>query len=142
MKKIVWRLLTVLMVLSLVVVPLLLTAQDIHDTNQATVEWDPVDKIHPDDLIAYQVFRAPYPYTGDRQDVNAVEDLGGTTNTQMTITFTVEGEYIIGVRTVRAVQGTEVIKYSDLIWSDIDGDPPFVIRYYETPDSPPAIRYL
>lgn len=119
-----------------------LFAQDFVDTNQVTVEWDEVLPIDPADIIAYEVFRAPYPFVGDRQDIIPLENLGVSMPTQKIITFSIEGEYIIGVRTVRDIKGQGIFKYSDLIWSDIDGVPPFVTRYYITPDSPASIRYL
>lgn len=119
-----------------------LFAQDFVDTNQVTVEWDEVLPIDPADIIAYEVFRTPYPFIGDRQDIISLENLGVSMPTQKIITFSIEGEYIIGVRTVRDIKGQGIFKYSDLIWSDIDGIPPFVIRYYITPDSPASIRYL
>lgn len=119
-----------------------LFAQDFVDTNQVTVEWDEVLPIDPADIIAYEIFRAPYPFIGDRQDIIPLENLGVSMPTQKIIAFSIEGEYIIGVRTVRDIKGQGVFKYSDLIWSDIDGVPPFVIRYYITPDSPASIRYL
>ena len=118
--------------------------QDFVDANQITIEWDPVAPIDPADVIAYQVFLSPYPFVGDRQDVNTPwEEIEVTLAVQSTLTFTTEGEYVAGVRTIRSVEGGPTIKYSDMIWSDIDGVPnPFVLRYYESPDSPVNIRYL
>ena len=118
-------------------------AQDFVDTNQITIEWDAVSAIDPADTIAYQVFRAPYPFTGDRQDENTPwEDMGVTLSVQMTLTFTVEGDFVAGVRTVRDVQGIGIMKYSDQIWSDIDGNPPFVLRYYMSPESSVSMWYI
>ena len=119
-------------------------AQDFVDTNQITIEWDPVAPIDPADVMAYQVFRAPYPFTGDGQDEDTPwEDMGVTLSVQMTLTFTVEGDYVAGVRAVRDVQGIGPIIFSDLIWSDIDGVPnPFVLRYYMSPDSPVSMWYI
>ena len=122
-------------------------AQDFVGTNQITVACDPVAPILPTDIIAYQWFRTPYPLVGDRQDPNAHEDLAITIPMEVTITFTIEGEYVIGVRTVRGVEGVSIPSYSDIIWSDVD-DPvgsvpvPFIVRYLESAEVPVNFRYL
>lgn len=146
MKK-VYQILMILMLLILMVG--LVFGQDIVDTNQVTVEWEASTgfddglPFNSDDIIAYEIFRASYPFIGDRQDIISLENLGFTSTLQMTITFTVEGDFVIGVRTVRDVHGGGVFTHSNLIWSDIDGMPvPFVVRYYKVPASPASIKYL
>jgi hypothetical protein len=112
-------------------------------TNQVTVAWDEVAPLEPSDVIAYEVFRSPFPITGDRQDPADHESLGELTPTSMSITFAVEGDYVIGVRTVRMVSGGEIV-YSDINWSDENGEftpNPFIVKFYKAIQRPKNLRY-
>ena len=100
-------------------------AQEVHYTNQITVAWDPVtlltdgSPIPAGDVITYEIFK------GD-------ELIGETAEIQYTVTFDQEGEYRVGVRTKRQVASTGDIIYSEINYSDQNGDStpdPFVVRF-------------
>ena len=108
-------------------------AQEIVYTNQVTVAWDAVTPIEPTDIITYQVWTD--------SDVGIVM-VGETDLLQYTITFTVEGEYIIGVGTKRKVVAGDIV-YSEINWSNVNGvntPIPFVVRYIKPIQSPGNLR--
>lgn len=112
-------------------------------TNQVTIEWDAVAPIEPDDVIAYEIFRSPYPITVDRQDPLLHESLGQVSPTNAVISFTVEGSYVLGVRTIRELQGGDIV-FSEINWSDENGvatPVPFVIRYLRAISAPVGLRH-
>jgi hypothetical protein len=112
-------------------------------TNQITVGWDAVTKladgtdIPMGDAVAYQVYTKKG--TGTEVLVGEVNSL------QQTITFTVEGEYLIGVRTKRTITGG-VVTYSDITWSnsaDVVAVPvPFSVGYYLPPAAPKGVKTI
>ena len=113
-----------------------LWAQEIVYTNQVTIEWDVVAPMGGD-TISYEVYRAPHP-AGSPEEL-----LGETTDLFYTVTFTVEGTYILGVRTVRTIIETGERLYSDINWSDVNGvftPNPFLCRYYQSPVVPEGLR--
>ena len=66
---------------------------------------------------------------------------GETSELTFTLTFTVEGEYVIGVRTVRTTPIGVV--YSEINWSDVNGvstPDPFVVRYIVPIPEPEGLR--
>jgi hypothetical protein len=100
-------------------------AQEVQYTNQITIAWDPVisladgSPIPAGDVITYEIF-------------NPDELIGETTELQYTVTFDHEGEYIVGVRTKRQVTSTGDIVYSEINYSDQNGEStpdPFVVRF-------------
>lgn len=112
-------------------------------TNQITVGWDAVTKlgdgttIPAGDAIAYQVYT---------KKGTAAEVLVGEINSlQQTITFTVEGDYLIGVRTKRTVTGGAIV-YSPITWSnstDVAAVPvPFSVGYYLPPGAPKGFKTI
>ncbi len=108
-------------------------AQDIEYTNQVTVAWDVVAPIEPTDIITYQVWT---------DSVAGIVMVGKTDLVQYTITFTVEGEYIIGVGTKREVVSGDIV-YSEINWSNVNGvstPDPFVVRYIKPIQSPENLR--
>ena len=69
--------------------------------------------------------------------------IGETDLLQYTITFTQEGEYIIGVSTKRIVAIAVDIVYSEINWSNVNGvnTPfPFAVRYIKPILSPEGLR--
>jgi hypothetical protein len=100
-------------------------AQEIQYTNQITIAWDPMTSladgspIPAKDVIIYEIFK------GDQL-------IGETSELQYTVTFDQEGEYRVGVRTKRQVASTGDIVYSEINYSDQNGDStpnPFVVRF-------------
>ena len=109
-------------------------AQTIEYTNQVTVAWDVVAPIEPTDLITYQVWTDSV--------MAGVVMVGETDLLQYTITFIVEGEYIIGVGTKREVVAGDIV-YSDINWSNVNGvstPDPFVVRYIKPIQEPENLR--
>ncbi len=110
-------------------------SQSIEYTNQVTVEWDEVLPIEITDIISYQVWID--------SSMTGIVMIGETDLLQYTITFTQEGEYIIGVSTKRIVAITGDIVYSEMNWSNVNGvnTPfPFVVRYIKPIQSPGNLR--
>jgi len=112
-------------------------SQSIEYTNQVTVEWDEVSPIEITDIISYQVWID--------SSMTGIVMIGETDLLQYTITFTQEGEYIIGVNTKRVVASTGDIVYSDMNWSNEDIPVgatliPFVVRYIKPIQSPENLR--
>ncbi len=104
---------------------------------QKTVIWDAVTTIEPTDIISYQL------WTDNDRVV-----LDGETNLLVyTFTFSIEGEYILGVSTKREAifPSFSEIVYSDINWSIVDipvgSTPiPFVVRYIKGIPSPGNLR--
>jgi hypothetical protein len=98
-----------------------------------TVTWDaPALGTIPVAQISYEVVLQPYP--------SGTQTLVGTITTlEEPVTFAVEGQYKIGVRTKRTVAGT--ILYSDYSWSDVEGSPtPWYAAYYALPPKVVRVR--
>jgi hypothetical protein len=109
-------------------------AQDVIYTNQATVAWDAVAPLGGD-TITYEVWISD----GTTDTLMAETDL-----LEHTITFGVEGSWTIGVRTVRTITATGERLYSEMNWSDVNGEAtpnPFVIRFYLPPAAPLGLRH-
>jgi len=127
MKKI---LLVILMVL-----PLLLGQTIIRD-NPISVAWDVVMPLGGD-TISYEVFTAPLG------DYAAAQSVGQTALVEMDVTISGEGDWVIGVRTIRTITENGEILYSDINWSDVNGlatPDPFIVRHYAAPDAPGNLR--
>ncbi len=112
-------------------------SQSIEYTNQVTVAWDEVLPIELTDIITYQVWIDSI--------MTGIVMAGETDLLEYTITFTQEGEYIIGVNTKRIVASTGDIVYSDMNWSNEDIPVgatliPFVVRYIKPIQSPGNLR--
>ena len=112
-------------------------AQNIEYTNQITVAWDAVAPIEPTDIISYQLWT---------DNDGAVLD-GETDLLVYTFTFSIEGEYILGVSTKREAVFTTFsdIVYSDINWSNVNIPAgatldPFVARYIKGIQSPGNLR--
>ena len=110
-------------------------AQSVEYTNQVTIAYDEVLPIEITDIISYQVWID--------SSMTGIVMIGETDLLQYTITFTQEGEYIIGVNTKRIVAITGDIVYSEMNWSNVNGmnTPfPFVVRYIKPIQSPENLR--
>lgn len=114
-------------------------AQTWYTANQATVAWDAVAPIAAGDTIKYQI----YIRTGTTGDGTAVG--AEVTTTQTTVTFSAEGRYFLGVKTIRYPQGETVgIPSTNTAWSNVAGDcsaaGPFGIKYFVAPGSAGGLR--
>lgn len=110
--------------------------------NQVTIGWDAANTtesggtIPATDAISYRVYTKRLP-NGEEVVV------GETAELTYTITFTVEGRYIAGVKTLRVPEGETVIYESPITWSNSE-DPvavpnPFAFVYYESPSAPAGL---
>ena len=119
-------------------------AIDWHTANQITIHWDATTTladgtpILATDTIMYGIYI--------REKSGTESKLLETSDTVYTHTFTQEGQYIIGVSTVRYVEyGTEneIREESEVNWSDVNGEAtpdPFGLRYAISPVNPINLR--
>lgn len=133
------KFLMVMMVVCLLTFASSVSAQTWYPTNQATVAWDAVPPLATGDTIKYQVYTR-MGTTGDGTPVG-----GEITATQLAITFSVEGRYYVGVKTIRYPQGETVgTPSAATAWSNIAADcaaaGPFGIVYYLAPITPKGLR--
>ncbi len=111
-----------------------ISGQEVVYTSQITIEWDAVAP-QGGDVITYEV----WINDGSTQTL-----IAETADLFYTITFSVDGNYILGVRTVRTITATSDRFFSDLNWSDVNGTRtpnPFIARYYIGPAAPEGLRY-
>ena len=125
MKKLILTLLAIVSMFS----PVL--ALDWHTANQATVAWDPSEKIVDTDVITYVLY---FKIAGTEVPILA----GETADLNFTFTFTNEGKYYLGVSAKRLVIDGEIVE-SEINWSDVNGEStpsPFGVRFYVKPEQP------
>ena len=106
-------------------------ALDWHTANQATVAWDPSEKIVDTDVITYVLY---FKIVGTEVPILA----GETADLNFTFTFTNEGKYYLGVSAKRLVIDGEIVE-SEINWSDVNGEStpsPFGVRFYVKPEQP------
>lgn len=102
-------------------------ALDWHTANQVTFAWEVNATAEVQGELTYEVFQAA---PGRADPVS----LGTTDAPSMVVTLTEEGQFVLGVQTIRTVDGQEVSR-SPVSWSD---DPaqaaaPFGVMYYRAP---------
>lgn len=111
-------------------------AQTWYPANQKTIAWDAVTKlsdgvnIPAGDTVKYQVW--------SKRGTDAAVKVGGEiTATQLTVTFTAEGRYLIGAQAIRYPAGETIGQSSAITWSDstdvVAVPVPFGIVYYVLP---------
>ena len=124
-----------ILLIFLLVLPLLLGQTVVRD-NPVSVAWDEVAPMG-DDAISYEVFVAPVG------DYPAAQTVGQTDLLEMDVPLASEGDWVIGVRTVRTIVSNGEILYSEINWSDINGlatPDPFIARWYAAPAAPSNLR--
>ena len=123
-----------------------LAAQQVFTADQKTIEWNESTSVGVlEGTYSYEVYTLPEG--GDKTvlpDYTVVDAtlVGETTDLTETITFTAEGNFVIGVRTKRVLADDSVV-YSDMNWSDVNGEStptPFVVRYILPPEMPLGLR--
>jgi hypothetical protein len=118
----------------LLVLPLFLGLTVVY-TNSAVVTWDNAtgytdgSPFLPADVIGYEVSVAKIKTSPIK--------LGEAAQGPYTVTLPTEGDWIVGVRTVRTVGGIKY--YSAYLWSD-ETTNPFVLRFYKAPGAPAELR--
>lgn len=120
----------------LMCLPLLL-GQTVVYTNSAVVIWDNATTyadgtpFKPGDVISYEVVIAR---PGNKTNFTVLAEV---VSGPFTVTVPQEGDWLVGVRTVRVAGAERLV--SDILWSD--GTPnPFVLRYYKGPAVPTNLR--
>lgn len=135
MKKIILVLLFMCLIFS---IPL--NAQTWLTANQVTIGWDAVDTLNngaplPMGTIAkYKV----YIKTENGTPIEIEE----TDLLQSTITFTIEGNWFVGVSSVRYVDG-KLTNESPINWSNVNGEStpdPFGLRFYQNLEPPKGLK--
>ena len=114
-------------------------AQTWHTANQMTVAWDAVPPVAAGDVIKYQVYtRIGTSGTGS--------PVGGEiTATQLVVTFSTEGRYFVGVKSIRYPSGETVgIPSVTTSWSNdasvCAAAGPFGIVYYAAPQAVQGLK--
>lgn len=99
-----------------------------------TVQWDaPALGTIPVAQISYELVLQPYP-AGTQVLLATVGTL------EEPVTFSVEGNYKIGIRTKRTTPDGTLL-YSAYSWSDVEGSPaPWYAAYYATPPKVLRVR--
>jgi hypothetical protein len=123
-----------LLVLFLILSTGSVNAQQWVTANQITVSWDPVTVVSG--TVSYKTYSRPV--------AGGVETyLRTVTTTSDTITFTIEGRYYFGVRSVRNVDGIE-LESSTISWSSdpavCQGGATFGAQYYTPPANVGGLR--
>lgn len=136
--------LTTLILLILIIGPLSnALAQDTwYNQKEVTVTWDAVNSTTdgtaiPSDEISYKLF------VKDANVTNATKvEMGTTNNTQYTINFQSEGEWYIGVKTVRLDSNGTVLSDSVINWSSepTGVNQTFAVRFYKSPAACTGLR--
>ncbi len=119
----------------LVLLPLLM-AQQIVYYDVVPITWDAVAPI-AGSTITYEVIRVP---AGAPGSLEIVAEISGV---EYDIPLVVEGDWIVGVRTVRTIDSNNERYLSPVNWSDVNGVwtlDPFVVRYYIVPPMPTGLR--
>lgn len=109
----------------LFVLPLLL-GLTIYRGQSFTAAWDAAEN-----ATSYQLLLSV-----DKANITV---LGETAATELAFIVEQEGNYLLGVRSVREVAGERL--YSEITWSDGSGAlVPFALRWYEAPGAPGGLR--
>jgi len=116
-------------------------------TNQATISWDPVTTTSDGipfpagDQVAYSVFTAEASADPDKASPSLMKTVF---DTEYTITLTEEGQYFVGIKTIRMSADGAVIGESVIGWSDdpaivLDGRT-FGLRHFLAPMVPTGLK--
>lgn len=119
------------------------------NTNQATIEWDPVTySVDVGERIFYRVYIVNSKTDPDKTNPIYID---GTTEVRYTLTLTEKGSYFVGLESAVQIEsindGTmiwEDVSTSTIGWSDdpqyAQGGQTFGIRFYPAPPVPGGIR--
>ena len=113
----------------LFLLPLLMAQQIVYD-NVVPITWDAHAPI-AGSTITYEVIRAPRYQPGSFEIVDEILAI------EYSVPLVVEGEWIVGVRTVRTVDALGERLLSEINWSNVNGvwtPDPFIVRYFVVPE--------
>ncbi len=122
-------------VVLLFLLPLLMAQQIVYD-NIVPIAWDAHAPI-AGSTITYEMIRAP------RYQPELFEIIDEISAIEYSIPLVVEGEWIVGVRTVRTVDALGVRLLSEINWCDVNGvwtPDPFIVRYFVVPEKVTNLR--
>jgi len=136
MKKLIWMCLLNLSIL--VLISGLAVGQVWHLANQATVAWDEStalvngDPIPAGDIVRYKIYLS--------DGVGNRTELEETDNSQATITFTNEGQFFVGVSSLRYDQENNLLSESPITWSNVEPSEPFGFVFWQMLAEPIGLR--
>jgi len=122
------------LILVLMFISVLAFGQQVVREATVEIEWNAVVDT---EIISYDVVTAP------RNDSTDITVKGNTSGLFYTVMFAAEGEYIIGVRTVKYIASVDETLYAPINWSDVNGvytPDPFIVRYFTVPESIENLR--
>ena len=138
------KLLTIIALVVTLAVPVLVQAQTWHSTNQVTLAWDAVPMPVGTDgqplpgSVAYDVYSV-----GSTAAKTTAALVTKVTTTQAVVSFSAEGKYYLGVRSVRVISPTEELT-SEISWSDnvavVQSGNTFGVAYYISLPAPGGLR--
>ena len=111
-------------------------AQQIVYYDNVPIAWDAVSPL-TGSTITYEVMRAP---VGDPEAAEIVAEISAV---EYSVPLIVEGDWIVGVRTVRTIDVNGERLLSEINWSDINGfntPAPFIVRHFTAPGMPTNLR--
>ena len=127
--------------------PITAFSQEWHTANQITIVWDAVTEmqggvaIPETDIIEYRIHLSNAITDPDKTNLIEIDITG---DTSYTITLMDEGQYFVGLQTIRKLADGEVIEESVIGWTDdpvivLDGNT-FGIRHFLPPMVPVGLR--
>jgi len=143
------KLILLAMIISLFfTVPVFAQVNEWQIANQITIAWDPVTTtdggpIPVNDVIEYEIYWVKEGLPKDSVDLLAPLDVA--TDPQFTFTFIDEGNYILGVRTVRIPEGAPNTRLNSTVsWTDdpaacLNGET-FGVIFYQIPKAVIGLR--
>jgi len=114
----------------------LLMAQQIVYYDVVPITWDAHAPI-AGSTITYEILRAP------RYQPESFEIVDEISAIEYSVPLIVEGEWIVGVRAVRTVDGLGERLLAEINWCDVNGvwtPNPFVVRYFVVPEKVKNLR--
>ena len=121
--------------------------QEWHTANQITITWDAVTEmqgrvaIPETDIIEYRVYLSNAITDPDKTNPAEIDITG---DTSYLITLVNEGQYFVGLQTIRKLADGEVIGESVIGWSDdpaiVFEEHTFGIRHFLSPMVPVGMR--
>jgi hypothetical protein len=122
-------------ILLILLLPFLMAQQIVYYDNVPIV-WDAVSSV-AGSTITYEIMRAP---AGDPGIAEIVAEVSAV---EYSVPLIIEGDWIVGVRTVRTIDANGERLLSEINWSDINGLNtlnPFIVRHFMAPGMPTNLR--